>query len=205
MSTGGAAAGPRRQLVDACADIAVDEGRDLRDRDADEHDRLMVLDQLRTGDLPLRRHAGQDADRLARIAAAPTKSLLSQTQPLSWSPAMAATTGGSPSDFAEAVGTWHELGRLGLAQELLQPRFGRCRAHVADGQRQQQPVAVTSNVLRRTGHGRRCPSWLLPTSLSMASPGIPPARSPVERVSYMCSPPHPCARSISICARARLS
>ena len=64
----------RRPLGTACdrlhvlADQTVHGRDDARFRDTDQHDRLLVIDQLDAGDDPLRVDPGQQVDRLAGIA-----------------------------------------------------------------------------------------------------------------------------------------
>ncbi len=60
---GGLARGQNR-----APDIAADEIRDARRRNADQHDRLVMRHQARAGNLAVRRQAFEDLDRLARIA-----------------------------------------------------------------------------------------------------------------------------------------
>ena len=114
-------------------DITLDEGGDALQRNADQHDRLVMRHQPRAGDLAVHRQPHQDLDRLAGIA--------SRVDPVGVDEGVARQSIAGEDfghrraalDWAVMIGSRHKLGGRNLADEFGQPAIGgvawraRCR------------------------------------------------------------------------------
>ena len=112
---------------DVASRIAVDERRDPRLRNADEHDRLGVLVELGAGDPAGEVHPDEDMDRLAGIADGGDHVGVEEDMPRRIVAAIDRRPRRGSFDRAEAVGARHEVARLDRRQRIREKLRGARR------------------------------------------------------------------------------
>ena len=180
ISTCGAGAAPRATLAHVGADQLVDGFQNALLRNADEHDGLLVLDQLEAGEHALGIDADQELDRLAGIAGRVGEIGIEVDETLQLIAAIDRNDRRIALRRPEPVGALEEVGGRDLRQ---------ITGEVADGIRRMCPQRRThrengrecrrrSFVGERTpGHGvpqsgTACASTRIPSNFGCLSPGI---------------------------------